>query len=211
MDKKETIARIIELEWGMFQTVNPDGSYRADCQDDRPTFVGMRNGQFESWPQEALDSYLRDLERAIQTGRNLVREKYIHMMEHTSPASYIQLIGQIGSPSPQVRAAADELTALLVEQTVPLHEAYPNVAGGGRPLRSSEDFKGVISIETYQRGELLTYSEETINILYGYIKDLAEKGVSMARVILENSLAHYGFKSLEEAEAYVSSRRNGSR
>ena len=41
-------------------------------------------------------------------------------------------------------------------------------------------------------------------------EELAEKGISMARVILENSLAHYGFKSLEEAEAYVSSRRKGS-
>ncbi|MBR2520908.1 MAG: DUF4125 family protein [Oscillospiraceae bacterium] len=207
MDKNETIARIIELEWGMFQTVNPDGSYRAPCQDDRPTFVGMRHGQFESWPQEALDSYLRDLEQAVQSGRNLVREKYIHMMEHTSPASYIRLIGQISAPSPEVSAAADRLTAMLVEQTVPLFEAYPNVAGGGRPLRSSEDPKGVISIETYQRGELLTYSAQTLSILSGYVEELAEKGVSMARIILENSLAHYGFHSLEEAESCVSERK----
>ena len=39
------------------------------------------------------------------------------------------------------------------------------------------------------------------------VKGLAEKGVSMARIILENSLAHYGFHSLEEAESYVSERK----
>lgn len=46
-----------------------------------------RRGQFEAWPDSILELYRDDLRRARNDGRNLVEEKYIRMMEHTSRRS----------------------------------------------------------------------------------------------------------------------------
>jgi hypothetical protein len=204
----ETVDRIVSCEWKMFQAVN-EGGERASCQDDRVTFDGMRRGQFDAWSQEAAGSYLRDLEDAERSGRNLVSEKYIHMMKTTEPSKYEQLLSQIEKPSEAARTLAGELSGKLLSQTEALFERYPYVAGSGRPLRSAHDFGGVVSIETYQLGELLTYSEKTLDALLRHVLALESEGVSFAKRVLENSAAFYGYKDLDEAEAATKERADG--
>jgi hypothetical protein len=197
----DSVEQIVFLEWNMFQLVNEGTGARADCQDDYETFAGMRRGQYAAWSETAREAYLTDLIVAAQAGRNLIAEKYIHMMRPTSPARYAELAKDIVLPNARAQALAGEICAKLLEQTVKLREAYPYVSGSGRPLRTSEDYSGVTSIETYQLGELYTYSEATLTALREHIAALEAQGVSLAEEILLNSVKFYGYKTLEEAEA----------
>ncbi|MDR3278128.1 MAG: DUF4125 family protein [Oscillospiraceae bacterium] len=198
---REVIDQIVFLEWSMFQSVNEESGVRAECQDDYDTFDGMRRGQFEAWSQDAAESYLKDLMVAAQTERNLISEKYIRMMKPTAPARYETLAAALVKPSPRAQTAANEISEKLLTQTSALFAKYPYVSGSGRPLRSSADFSGVVSIETYQLGELLTYSERTLLALRGHLLALEEEGRSLAEEILLNSVKFYGYKTLAEAEA----------
>jgi hypothetical protein len=206
MDRFDDIVEnIISLEWDMFQAVN-EGGPRAGCQDDRFTFEGMRRGQFEAWSQEACASYLDDLLGAVLGSRNLVTEKYIHMMKYTSPIQYAELMKRIQQPGNDVIELAQKISDKLLDQTAALFAKYPYVTGSGRPLRSVSDFSGVTSIETYQLGELLTYSLNTLKVLMKDLLYLDSKGQSLAQMILENSIRHYGYKTLEDAEAATKAR-----
>lgn len=200
-----TIDKIVSFEWDMFEAVN-EGGPKASCQEDRATFEGMRRGQFEAWSDEALESYLYDVTDAVLEGRNLVTEKYIHMMKNTSPAAYEQLASKLPPPADGVEELALEIANKLVDQTEKLQEQYPYVSGSGRPLRAVSDFSGVTSIETYQKGELLTYSLPTLKALKTHIYELEKDGKSLARMILENSVRHYGYPSLEDAEVATKAR-----
>lgn len=201
----DTIDKIVSLEWDMFQAVNAGGP-RASCQEDRTTFEGMRRGQFEAWSQEACTSYLNDLLNAVLHSRNLVTEKYIHMMRFSSPLQYDELKKTIPMPDSSAQRLAQEISNKLLAQTEALFEIYPYVSGSGRPLRSISDFCGVTSIETYQLGEFLTYSEKTLRLLQTHLLDLEKDGIPLARNILENSVRHYGYNTLEEAEAATRAR-----
>ena len=198
MDQKK-IDRLIKMEWEMFHSVN-EGGPKASCQEDPETFYGMRNAQFNSWDEATVDSYYRDVENAAACGRNLVMEKYIHMMKTTQPEEYRALLSRVVVPSEEARILARKITGKMIEQTKVLHEQYPYISGAGRPLRSSEDFRGFTSVETYQLGELYTYSLDTLKCLWAHFCRLEAEGKSLARIILEHTVAYYGYDSLEKAE-----------
>jgi len=196
---RKPIDRIVSIEWEMFTAVNA-GKARASCQEDRRTFDIMRVAQFETWSAEAAAFYLDDLETALATGRNLVVEKYINMMESTDPDGYKMLLTRLTLPTEKARALALELNDILLEQTRALFDDYPYVSGRSRPLYSEFDHFGT-SVETYQLGELLTYSENTLARLLAHVQTLAENGISYAKTVLENTVHFYGFESLDVAEA----------
>jgi len=196
--QSEVIDGIILIEWGMFQAVN-EGGPRASCQDDEETFQAMRRAQFSAWSEDAAGSYFQDLMRANIAGRNLIAEKYIHMMRETAPEEYAALSASIPKPKAAAAELAREINACLLEQTRVLREKYPRVADAGRPLYAQDDIYGTVSVETYQLGELLTYSPQTLQILRDYV--LSEDGADLAERILKNTVGYYGYKSLEEAEA----------
>ena len=196
---KALIDDIISKEWNMFQKVN-EGGPRASCQNDHETFDGMRRGQFMAWSDEALKSYNGDLLNAEFTGRNLVMEKYVNMMKYTNPVEYKSFEGMLTFPSETGIADAQYIANKMVQQTVALFENYPYVAGAGRPLYSSEDYLGTTSIETYEKGELLTYSDKTLAALRKHLAALESEGRSLAKEILGYSVMHYGYSSLEDAE-----------
>jgi hypothetical protein len=196
---------IVLIEWEMFQAVN-EGGPRADCQNDRRTFEGMRRAQFLAWSDESRQAYFEDLTNAVRDGRNLVAEKYIHMMASTSPAQYAQLARNIPLPNTMQESLAREISDKLLKQTANLHKTYPHLAYSGRPLRADMDISGVISIETYQLGELFTYSENTLRLLKDHLLSLEKEGRSLAAEILENTVRFYGYTSLESAEAAVKAR-----
>lgn len=193
------IDSLIRMEWNMFHAVN-DGGPKASCQEDPDTFYGMRKAQFLSWDDATLDSYYKDVETATAKGRNLVMEKYIHMMKTTQPREYAELILRVEYPCDEAIELAQKITDKMIEQTVLLHKEYPYVAGAGRPLYSAADFGGFISVETYQKGELYTYSLQTLQLLWKHLCALEAEGKSLARIVLEHSVAHYGYDSLEKAE-----------
>ena len=198
MELKDIVERIAEAEWPMFRSVNGDD--RVDCQEDREAFLGMRRAQFSAWSTEAAESYLRDLESAKAVGRNLAREKYIRMMRSTDPKGYEAFKSEL----PLLSAAQEELIEAiwthLLAQTERMREKYPAVAMGGRPLRAAEETDGWASIETYQTGELATYSEETLRALLAHIEALEARGVDLAFEIQRASVAVLGYRSMDDAE-----------
>lgn len=201
---KEIIGKIVSAEWEMFSAVN-EGEARASCQEDRTTFEGMRRAQFMEWSPAVVGSYLDDLDAAARKGRNLIEEKYIHMMKTTEPSHYEALLERVEKPSVAVLDLAGEVSGMLLEQTRVLFEDYPYVSGQGRPLYSAFDYGGT-SVETYQYGELLTYSEKTLAALKEHIAALKADGVSLARKILESTVRFYGYDSLDTAEAAMKER-----
>ena len=81
-----------------------------------------------------------------------------------------------------------------------LRRKYPSVGKMGRPLLSSDERSGYASVETYEKGELMTYSEKTLRALHAWIKSQAEAGVSVAAQIQESGILSVGYASMEEAE-----------
>lgn len=201
MEEMTLREKIIAAEWEMFQATNNKGG-RASCQDDYKTFRNMRSGQFDAWSDECCESYLDDLWAAELEGRNLIAEKYLNMMKNTFPAEYEKQKHFLPYMSEKKLALADEICDEMIAQTVPLREFYPHVGDSGRPLYSKDD-RIFTSVQTYQLGELLTYSEKTLELLKKHIFALKEEGKSLAREILRNSVCSYGFTSLEQAEEYL--------
>jgi len=197
------VNEIIALEWEMFQLVN-EGGPRAGCQDEYDTFYDMRFGQFSEWSDSAQSAYLEDVRAAKSAGRNLIEEKYIWMMIESTPEAFIELSSRVTLPTEQAKDFADAVCERLMEQTARLHEQYPSVAGSGRPLYASEGNAGVVSVETYQYSELLTYSQATLSALYEHIMQLSEQNIMLAERILTNSVKHYGYQTLEAAETAIS-------
>lgn len=206
MDGKTVREQIVAAEWAMFQNTHNKGG-RASCQDDYRTFYKMRAAQFDAWSDEAAASYWEDLKTAEDAGRNLIAEKYLHMMKYTHPAEYEVQKHFLPALSEEKIALADEICAEMVAQTIPLREAFPHVGESGRPLFSSEDRCGFTSVQTYQLGELLTYSEKTLRLLKKHLFALKAEGRSLAREVTARSICSYGFSSLEEAEAFLAERQ----
>ncbi len=205
MNRKELTNAIIEKEWIMFQAVN-EGGPRASCQNNKPTFIGMRSGQYGAWSEEILSLWYERLCEAEKSGRNLIREKYIHMMSVVSPREYELLMQTIPAPTEEEKAIADEICALMIDQTVSLHERYPAVSGAGRPLYSYQDVNGFTSIQTYQMGELLTYGKPMLDALLAYAKELEKNGCSLAEKVLDHTVKYYGYESLAAAETATGKR-----
>ena len=198
MEKKALIDAILEKEWPMFHNVNGDD--RTDCQDDYPVFEIMRRAQYEAWSDGALSCWLADLSAAEAEGRNLAREKYIRMMEHTDPEAYEAFRGELPSVSEEKQALVGKIWEKMLGQTERLRQEYPLLALGGRVLRVSEEREGWASIEGYQTSELLTCSIPTLTALYAEIERLEAEGTDFVRLVQENTVRGQGLQTLAEAE-----------
>lgn len=196
---KEVIRQIIEAEWAMMDRVQNHGG-RADCQDDRETFILMRCSQLEVWTVPLAESYLRDLFRAQNEGRNLLTEKYAYMMVRTAPSEFAALRSKLSQPSDEKLSLAKKICQIQTAWQEKLAERYPYLALRGRRIRKEEDQHGRPSFETYLLGELLTYSEETLRLYDSYMQNLRQKGENLCEQVLEQMVHRYGYSSPEAAE-----------
>lgn len=207
MDRNALRDWITAYEWEMFQNTRNVGG-RADCQNDKDTFFRMRRAQFDAWSDEAAESYLQDLEKAVREHRNLVAEKYLRMMKNTFPEEYEAQKDCLPQVTPEKKALVEEICAEMIAQTSDIRRAFPNVGETGRPLYSEEDGGGVTSVQTYMTGELLTYSERTLRLLRDHLFAMKRSGQSLAEEITRRSVCSAGFATLEEAERYLESGRS---
>ena len=198
-DKDNLINQIVLAEWQQFDKVENVGG-RADCQDDWNTFSIMRKSQYMAWNEELLVSYLKDLKDADSKGWNLITEKYARMMESTTPWEFEKI-----KDSPPVRtsdriAIQEEIIGIQIEWMEEFARKYPKMAGNARSIHTYEDTPFNTSYETYLRGELGTYSEETF-LLYGrFIVSIKMQGQNLAYNIMNNTAKLYGYSSVEDAE-----------
>ena len=188
---EELMTHLISLEWEAFDKTRNVGG-RAACQDDWPTFQLMRKSQYMTWTDEMLRSFIADFEQANADGHNLIAEKYGWMMETTSPEDFSEIESYLPKISAEQRKIIDEIVKIQVAWMEDLAAEQPDVVNKMRSIHASEDSPYNTSYETYLRGELLTYSEQTL-ILYGrFIANLANEGKNLAQMTVENTYALSG-------------------
>lgn len=200
-EREQLIFDIASMEWEFFQQVHNTGG-RASCQDDPDTFFKMRMSQWMVYSDEVLRSYQADLQAAAQEGRNPVFEKYARMMETTYPEEYEQIKAHLPEVSKKKAAMVERLSQIHVEWDRWMLEHYPNIRANGRVLTTQEDnIADGSSSESYLRGEMLTCSDHTVELILKETENAYEKGDNLLKEIIANETAFYGYKSLEEAEA----------
>ena len=170
--KERLIEQILEREWMFFQMVHHTEG-RAECQNNPDEFVVMRKSQWETMPINILRSYLEDLILAKHKEINIVGEKYARMMEFV------------------------EIYLKWEEEMI---NKYPKLASRARPLHSMDDTPNYVSIETYLKGELSSYSVKTLKLYFEYIQESLNQGINLAKKNLENIAKMKGYESLEDVE-----------
>lgn len=197
------VKEIIALEWVLFDRVENRGG-RAPCQDDKGMFAAMRASQLAAWSRELLESYAQDLREAEAEGRNPLGEKYGYMMERTNPGEYAQIKDILPPRTPEKETLIHWITENHVLWQEDLARRYPRLTGRGRGIRKSADSPHTTSFETYLWGELATYSLRTLELYAAHVEYLRKEGRSMNQMILEHTVAQYGYDSLEAAERQLS-------
>lgn len=198
----DLVEKIVNLEWKQFDKVKNEGG-RADCQDNFGTFSIMRKSQYMAWTDELLESFCNDLLAAESKGWNLITEKYARMMKSTCPDRYAELENDLPVISEERKAIQEEIIKIQVAWMEEFADKYPKMAGNARSIRTSDDTAYNTSYETYLRGEISTYSENTF-VLYGrFIVELLQANRNLAYEIMGNTAKLYGYESVEDAESKI--------
>lgn len=193
------VHELVALEWEAFDQVQNEGG-RADCQDDFNTFSIMRTSQYDTWTNAMLKSYIHDFHRANERGWNLITEKYGRMMESTAPLKYEEIKHSLPFISEVKKEIIEEIVKIQVDWMEDFAQQYPKAAGNARKIHTSEDNMFETSYETYLRGELSTYSDETLDLYGRFIAGLCREGANLAEITMRNTALLYGYQSLEELE-----------
>lgn len=196
----DIVDEIIAMEWAQLQRTSNIGG-RASCQDEVEEFCLMRKAQFNAWSEPLLNSYYQDLVQARETGRNLITEKYAYMMRSTMPERFAELQRDLPPISQEKSDIVDEIAAIQTKWSVEFALAYPHVAGRGRAIHADTDTAYATSVETYTKGEMLTYSLETLKIYLDYMKQLLAEGKNMVYEIRNNTVQVMGYADVAAAEA----------
>ncbi|MBQ6583171.1 MAG: DUF4125 family protein [Mogibacterium sp.] len=198
---KELVKKIVETEWELFDQVNGGSGQRASCQDDAKTFYIMRSSQAMAWTEELQESYYRDLQEAKRTGRNLLTEKYARMMESTDPVSFARIRDRLPAVDEGTLSKIEEIVQVHLRWKIETFRKYPRLTAHGRSFYTSDDTKYNTSFETYLRGELRTYSANTIDLYYRMVKEADAAGENLEQKCLLETVRQYGYESLEQAES----------
>jgi hypothetical protein len=193
------IEAIISIEWSLFNKVQGEDG-RASCQDDFGTFEIMRKSQFLSWDPATLDSYLNDLQIARRDGRNLIQEKYARMMASTAPEQYASFAHTLPELSHVQRMTIEEIVAQQLAWRDVFAVEYPHLSSQSRLIRSEEDTPYETSFETYLRGELGTYSAETLQCYAKMIDHYVIAGKNITMAAMSQTAMLYGYRDLASAE-----------
>lgn len=193
------VNELVRLEWDAFDKVDNEGG-RADCQDDFETFSIMRKSQYYTWSSEMLKSYIHDFRVANDNGWNLIMEKYARMMESTSPGRYQKLKDSLPELQETQKEIIEEIVKIQVGWMEDFAGQYPKTAGRARSIHTTDDTPYNTSYETYLRGELSTYSDQTLELYGRFIARLCMEKKNLAEMTMANSAFMYGYSSLEELE-----------
>jgi len=197
--KGKWIREILERELEMFLSVA--AREPVSCQQDPEGFRATRAAQFSVWSEQALASYHDDLEQAAAQGRNMMTLKYARM-ENLIPKLHDDVL---------VDNLIDQIVAVQVGWQKEMATKYPWLMKRGRPLEDGEEGFLTTSFVNYLRGELETYSPDTLAHLYEDVTESYSQGRNMTESIYLHMVKGHGYASLEEAEAAAEWQAKGGR
>ena len=192
-DREKLIQQIVESELGMFLSVPADGEY--SCRQQPDNFRLHRRVQFSIWSDDTLSSYMNDLKQAESEKRNLMTMKYARMDDLIPCENFNPLI--------------DTIADIQYRWQVEMFTAYPNLMAGARPLSEKEDTARKTSFETYLRGELETYSNNTLSLLHRDLNKLVGQGLNGSKMVYDRLVREMGYNSIDEAEETQKRYRTG--
>jgi len=122
------------------------------------------------------------------------------MMESTTPTRYAQIKNSLPEISEAKKEIIESIVAIQVQWMEAFAERYPKAAGNARSIHTWEDNPFNTSYETYLRGEISTYSDETLDLYGRFIAGLCMEGKNLAEMTMNNSAVLYGYQSIEDLE-----------
>jgi hypothetical protein len=188
-ERDDLIQEILDTELKMFLSVR--AREPVSCQQDPEGFRMYRAAQFSVWSDPTLASYREDLEKAVEQGQNLMTLKYARM-EDLIPKLHDDIL---------VDNLIDQIVNIEVGWQKEMIAKYPYLMKRGRPLSDGEEGLQTTSFVNYLRGELETYSADTLAHLYSDLSERQDRNQNMAVAVYENMVKSRGFESIEEAEA----------
>ena len=174
-DKEALINEIVERELVMFLDTPNEGGISA-CQTRPNTFRTMRWMSHCVHGTEMLESYLDDLRKGAEAGRNFMIEKYARMDDRLPPLS----------ESPLLDVIVDAELMFLTEAA----KRYPHAIR----VNSSEHFR------RYFRCELETLSDRTLECYAAEMVRAREEGRNPVVERYDNLWKRLGEGSLEAYE-----------
>ncbi len=165
------IKQIVLIEWKMFTNTKNIGS-RSTCQDEKGNFFASRSAYWNMFDENVLNSYLDDLKDKESKNINIVTQKYGYMMKETDYDYFKKIEHLLPNVSEKKASLVDSIMLIYMKWEEDLLSS--NIDNKNRILYKKYNTKESTSVETYMRGELLSYSEETLfKILSQFLKDLS--------------------------------------
>lgn len=198
MNKEILITDVVSNEWEMFTNTNNIGR-RSSCQDQKGNFIASRAAYWNMFDEQVLSSYLKDLSNAKSNKINLAAQKYGYMMESTDP-DYFKTIKHLLVPvSDKKLKLVDSIMLIYMKWEESLISS--SLDNKNRVLYKQYDSKYNTSVETYMRGELTSYSEETLSlILAQFLKNVSDGENPVKNYLLTLKNYEEGSKSTESCK-----------
>jgi len=199
MTKQDLIEQIVYVEWKMMISItaidDPDG-----CRQDPTTFQIMRKSQHLIWSEDTLTSYLADLQMAESQQVNMAAERYAHMMKVTYPSEYEQIKNDLRPVTIEAVQLVEKIMEIFTGWSAEVDRRYPNIRSFGRPATENGTWT---SVDTYLRGELLTYSGRTLSLCLQDIYRAQAQSINLSEMTLLHMARFYGFESLNDMEKRI--------
>nr|WP_320115039.1 DUF4125 family protein [uncultured Desulfuromonas sp.] len=182
----QLIERIVKRELEMFLTM--PARYQRLCQEDPESFREHRRARFVCWSLRTLTSYVHDLDTSHRAGINLMTVKYAHME---------QLI-----PRHKDQVLIDALVAAFCRWEEECLQRYPHfMTQGQAPFVDGES--QLIPFEITLRGELESYSLQTLTLLWRDVQRLQHQGENLSEKTYQYLIQQWGLDSIEHLEAFM--------
>ena len=179
-DHQELLNDIIEIELNMFQQVKTVET--SLCQERPEAFKIMRGMTHSVLSAETLKSYLEDLRKAKAEGKNLVTGKYARMQNLIPPLKF----------DPTIKNIIENIVKTENYWMKEISAKYPCCLMGQ-----------IGNFEVYLRGELETYSDETLRLYFADIAKAEREGRNLAKERYDKLAKNLGYDSIDSMEKTI--------